>query len=326
MPWRGEKNPYLIWLSEVILQQTRVNQGRPYYEHFVKTYPTVESLASASEQEVLKSWEGLGYYSRARNLHKAAKAVSQELDGKFPKDFVTLQGLPGIGEYTAAAIASICYAEAVAVVDGNVNRLMSRLFAIQEDVYSSSGKRQIRHHAQSLLEQGAQPGEFNQAMMEFAAIHCVPKSPDCTNCSLSAHCAARAKGLVAQLPFRRKSKPIKHRYFTYHVALDKGFTYVRKRAEQDIWQGLYEFALEESNTPDKPIGIPEESLIASEAFEHILSHQKIHARFIIYRGKVRVKNSQLERVSLKQLGDLPFSRLSTKFMEKTKEIWESEKE
>ncbi len=240
LPWKGERDPYRIWLSEVILQQTRVEQGLPYYQKFVERYPTVRLLADAPEDEVLKLWEGLGYYSRARNLHAAAKSIAQA--GVFPDTYAGIRALKGVGDYTAAAIASFAFNLPHAVLDGNVYRVLARYFGIATPTDTPAAKKQFAALAQELLDP-ARPGDFNQAIMDFGATCCTPQQPGCAGCPLRSHCLAFQTGKVAGLPVKSKAPDKKKRFFIYLVARFQGDTFVRKRAEKDIWQDLYEFPL-----------------------------------------------------------------------------------
>jgi A/G-specific adenine glycosylase len=287
LPWRGITDPYKIWLSEIILQQTRVAQGLPYYEKFVNTFPTVQGLAKASEQQVLRLWQGLGYYSRARNLHACAKKVVNECGGKFPDNYIELQKLPGIGPYTAAAIASFAFRESVAVVDGNVFRVLARVFGIDEDIASPKGKQLFSQKASELID-AQQPDIFNQAMMEFGAMHCLPQNPLCNDCIFSKACVAHRDGLQKLLPVKEKKTKIRKRYFYYFVIRHQHKILMKKREGKDIWQGLYDFYLVESKrskTIDS-ILVEEQSLkklkpiSASKPIKHILSHQQLLVRFL----------------------------------------------
>lgn len=292
LPWRQTADPYKIWLSEVILQQTRVQQGLPYYNAFVKKYPDAGSLAAAPETDVLRLWQGLGYYSRARNLHAAAKTVAAEHKGRFPKTYAELLKLKGIGEYTAAAIASFCFGEAQAVVDGNVYRVLSRFFGIGTPIDSPAGKKEFRALAQELIDR-RNPGNFNQALMEFGALQCVPKNPDCENCPLVLHCQARKKKLVNKLPFKAGKTKVRDRYFYYLVFRHKGNVYLKRREEKDIWQGLHDFPLIETEaklSEKELMKSPEWKALFGSApyqlqdfsgeYRHLLSHQRLHVRFI----------------------------------------------
>ena len=242
LPWKGESDPYLIWLSEVILQQTRVEQGLPYFERFRERYPTVRDLAKAPQDEVMKLWEGLGYYSRARNLHAAARYIAEELEGRFPDTFEGILRLKGVGPYTAAAIASFAYGLPHAVLDGNVFRVLSRFFGIETPVDTSAGKKEFAELAQQLLDH-QDPGNYNQAIMDFGATQCTPKVPSCPACPLRMACTAYQKKKVANLPIKSKKIEKRQRFFHYLVISHKGKSLVRKRTGNDIWQNLYEFPL-----------------------------------------------------------------------------------
>ncbi|MFK8007531.1 MAG: A/G-specific adenine glycosylase [Saprospiraceae bacterium] len=245
MPWKGEKNPYLIWLSEIILQQTRVEQGLPYFLKFKEKYPTVHDLANATEDEVMKLWEGLGYYSRARNLHFSAKNISKNLNGEFPKTLDEILKLKGVGAYTAAAIASFAYDLPHAVVDGNVYRVLSRYFGIETPIDSTEGKKEFTVLANILLEK-KEAAIYNQAIMDFGATQCTPKLTDCKKCFLKKNCQAFQKGKVADLPIKSKKIKKKTRYFNYLVLNAGENVWVQKRNQKDIWQNLYEFPLVET--------------------------------------------------------------------------------
>ena len=246
LPWRETKDPYKIWLSEVILQQTQIKQGLPYYMSFVDRYPTVYDLAQAREEEVLKLWQGLGYYSRARNLLKAAQKVVKQFDGVFPKNYKTLLTLPGVGDYTASAVASICYEEPVAVLDGNVFRVLARYYGIDTPINSTEGRKLFKQRAEQILDK-KQPGEHNQGVMEFGALQCSPKSPNCQICPLKETCFAFQNGRVSTLPVKLKKVKIRKRYLNYLVfSTPEEDLIIRKRSKKGIWQNLYEFPLIES--------------------------------------------------------------------------------
>lgn len=246
LPWRQTKDPYCIWLSEIILQQTRVAQGLPYYNAFINAFPTVQDLANATEQEVLKLWQGLGYYSRARNLHFTAQYISKELEGVFPNNFKDLLQLKGVGDYTASAIASICFDEAAAVVDGNVYRVLSRYFGINTPINSSKGIKEFKQLAQELIDHD-QPGTFNQAIMEFGARYCIPSNPNCEQCTFNNVCVAYEKKLVSELPIKKGKVIIKKHYYNYVVFIDSnGNTLMEQRTQKGIWQHLYQFPLVET--------------------------------------------------------------------------------
>ncbi|MEM7103162.1 MAG: A/G-specific adenine glycosylase [Bacteroidota bacterium] len=247
MPWKGEKDPYLIWLSEIILQQTQVQQGKPYFLKFKSAYPTVHDLANADEDEVMKRWQGLGYYSRARNLHATAKYVSRELDGQFPETYEGLLSLKGVGAYTAAAIASFAFGKPVAVVDGNVYRVLTRFFGISEPIDTTIGKKQVRQLADKLLDR-SDPGAYNQAIMDFGADQCRPKKPQCSACPMTSECVAFKENTVAEFPVKVKKIKKKTRYFNYLVIEFEDGVYLQKRQDNDIWKDLYQFLLIETDT------------------------------------------------------------------------------
>lgn len=321
LPWRNTINPYLIWLSEIMLQQTRVAQGLPYYLRFVDAFPTVFDLASADEQQVLRHWQGLGYYSRARNLHKAAKYVVNEFNGVFPNSYSQLLKLPGVGTYTAAAIASFAYNEPVAVVDGNVYRVLARYFDIETDIASSSANAEFRELAQELIPHN-QPALFNQAIMEFGALQCVPKNPNCSICVFNSSCAALQKKKVGILPIKRKKAKVKNRFFNYLVIEDEfNNTVVNKREQQGIWQNLYEFPLHESvqavGEPDFDyLKLDNEVLsvveLGDSAVIHKLSHQHLHIKF----WKLQLSGVVDNGVQIAELNELPFPIVIHNFIEK----------
>jgi len=250
LPWRKTVDPYKIWLSEIMLQQTRVAQGTPYFMSFVSAFPTVFDLAAANEEQVLKLWQGLGYYSRARNLHKTAQYVANELSGIFPDNYNDLLKLKGVGEYTAAAIASFSYNEAVPVVDGNVFRVLSRYYNIDTDIAAASAKKEFVALAFELMPKDS-PALFNQAIMEFGALQCVPKSPNCGICVFNTSCAALQKKKVDQLPVKSKKLKVRNRFFNYLVVSDDNEnTIIQKRTAKGIWHNLYEFPLIETDAPE----------------------------------------------------------------------------
>ena len=292
LPWKAERDPYLIWLSEIILQQTRVAQGLPYYERFKAAYPRVTDLAGASEPEVLKMWEGLGYYSRARNLLAAARYVAMELDGRFPETYEGIRKLKGVGPYTAAAIASFAYDLPHAVLDGNVFRVLARYLGDATPVDSTAGKRHFGTLAQAALDED-RPAMYNQAIMDFGATVCTPRRPDCPSCPLRTDCRARAEGRIDALPYKAKKIKRRDRHFNYLVIEQEQATWLRRRPAGDIWQGLYEFPLLESSAPvrtqrelrslpDWSPWLAEESVTlraVTPPQAQQLSHQRIIARF-----------------------------------------------
>lgn len=303
LPWRLKPDPFRVWLSEIILQQTRVEQGRPYYESFIKEFPDVNALARAPQDKVLRLWQGLGYYSRARNLHRCAREISERMAGKFPQTSEALVELPGIGPYTAAAIASICFDEFVPVVDGNVFRVLSRVFGIYDPIDTPAGKRTFTALANTLISvasglSGTRAGDYNQAVMEFGALQCVPKSPDCGKCPLHSMCHARAQEAVSALPVKSKSTAKKIRHFHYLVVTDGRKTLLRQRTSKDIWNGLYDFPVLEGEIVD--LKKPFRKLIRTAGSEltskgrlirqkdlgvsrHVLTHQEIEAHFHLFQ-------------------------------------------
>ncbi len=292
LPWRSTLNPYTIWLSEIILQQTRVDQGMSYYLKFIKKFPTVFDLAAASEEQVLKLWQGLGYYSRARNLHFSAKYIVNELNGEFPATYNELLKLKGVGDYTASAIASICFNEPTAVVDGNVYRVLSRYFGMDTAINSSAGIKEFKQLAQQLINE-ENPGTHNQAIMEFGALMCKPNNPDCTICPLNNSCYALSKNSVKDLPVKEKKAKIKTRHFNYIVVQSSDHKTKIVKRETGIWRNLYEFPLvESSNFMDEKQLIEHEifkelftnmettvELFDKEVLVHKLTHQHIYAKF-----------------------------------------------
>ena len=288
LPWRATTDPYFIWLSEVILQQTRVNQGLPYYEEFVRTFPSIHELAHATEQRVLRLWQGLGYYTRARNLHKCAKAIVEHHAGRFPSSYDDLLKLPGIGSYTAAAIASFGFGKHVAVLDGNVLRILSRIFGLDIAINSPEGKKVFTRLANELLPIHS-PALHNQAVMEFGALLCTPKTPQCPECPFKSSCVAYNQNLVGVLPVKAKKQKSKKRYFFYLVLEKDKSLLMKKRVEKDIWHGLFDFVLIEKDKPVKPQRLIEENQLwfreaatvyVSKLYKHVLTHQTIHCRFI----------------------------------------------
>ncbi|TRX58394.1 A/G-specific adenine glycosylase [Fulvivirga sp. M361] len=294
LPWRNTHDAYKIWLSEVILQQTRVKQGLPYYEQFISKYPNIFDLANAEEQDVLRTWQGLGYYSRARNLHKCAKIICTNYGGKFPNTYKSILKLPGIGPYTAAAIASFAFGEKVAVVDGNVYRVLSRIFGIKDDIATGPGQKAFALKAQQLISED-DPDIYNQGIMEFGAIHCTPKQPGCMTCIFHLECEARRKGIQDKLPVKSKKLKVRKRYFNYICIRYNDKLLLRQRKKKDIWQGLYDFYLVETKQKveiDDLIAtdglvmelVREKAMMElSEEYVHILSHQRIYTRFLTFR-------------------------------------------
>ena len=327
LPWRNTTDPYLIWLSEVILQQTRVDQGYAYFNKFVETYPTVELLANAEEDEVLKLWQGLGYYSRARNLHSTAKFIVNEYNGVFPSEYKDVLNLKGIGEYTAAAIVSFAYNHPYAVVDGNVYRVLSRIFAIDEPIDNGRGKRVFNELAMVLLDK-SNAGIHNQAIMEFGSLQCTPISPNCADCPASTLCLAYAQGEVSRYPVKIGKVKNRKRYFNYFDIRVGDFMYLHKRTDKDIWQGLYELPLVESErslTNDELCGVKgfrdlfptgEIRVRHITQMKHVLSHQTIYATFyqVEIPGNLLIDEKYL-KIKIEEVDLYPVSRLSHKYLE-----------
>ena len=330
LPWRSISDPYKIWISEIILQQTRVNQGLDYYVRFVDRFRTVQKLAEATEDEVLKYWQGLGYYSRARNLHKAAKQIIIDFGGIFPENHNDVLKLSGVGDYTAAAICSLAYNQPYAVVDGNVYRVLSRIFGIKTPIDSGAGKREFAGLAQKLLSK-SDPANHNQAMMEFGALQCVPSSPNCENCSLKSVCRAFEMNEISNLPVKTNKTKTTNRYFNYLYIKFGDNTFLQKRTAKDVWQNLYEFPLFES---DKLLELND--LIKNEDFQelfagiedvnilkttnpvkHILSHRVILAQFItVTISETNDKLNQFIEVPLNEIDHFAVSRLMELFLQK----------
>jgi A/G-specific adenine glycosylase len=293
LPWKGETDPYRIWLSEIILQQTRAEQGRPYYERFTSSYPDVHALAAASEQQAFKHWEGLGYYARCRNMLKTAREVSENLSGTFPASYEGLLALPGVGPYTAAAIASFAFGLPHAVLDGNVYRVLARYFGIMHPTDGTAGKALFQALADAVLDQDA-PAGYNQAIMDFGATVCTPAAPACSSCPVSGRCVALRAGLVAELPLRAKKAPLRQRWFHYLVVRFEDEVWIRQRRGKDIWNGLYEPYLFEAEAALDRQELPPETLptgVTTAAFggavSQKLSHQQINSRFFVLDCAVR---------------------------------------
>lgn len=323
LPWRKSKNPYFIWLSEIMLQQTRVAQGLTYYVKFTTTFPTVFDLAKADESTVLKMWQGLGYYSRARNLHFSAKQISKELNGIFPSTYAEIIKLKGVGDYTASAISSICFNEPSAVVDGNVYRTLSRYFGIHTAINSTSGIKEFKLLAQTLIDT-SQPGTYNQALMDFGALHCKPQNPLCETCPFSDSCEAFEKKLTKELPVKERKIKVRKRYFNFLVIkTDDHKTILAERKGKGIWQGLYQFPLIENTET-----ISEKEIITSKEFNdlfpaettislfnkkeivHKLSHQHLYTQFWIVETKT-LKNAN---ISWENIQDFPVPVLIANFL------------
>jgi A/G-specific adenine glycosylase len=321
LPWRKTKDPYKIWLSEVLLQQTRVQQGLPYYVKFLELFPDVFALANATEQEILKAWQGLGYYSRARNLHKTAKLIATS-GGKFPQNHKELLKLPGIGEYTSAAILSISFNLPFAVLDGNVYRVLARLFLIAEPVNSSSAKKIFNEKAAQLLD-NKQPGEFNQAMMELGAMVCTPQNPSCIICPVQHICMAFKANNTDAYPVKLPKKQQKQRYFHYLVVKQNEEIFFKKRTGKDIWQNMYELPMVEKESTEElsPSDIKnmigaEVKVKAGKTYKHILSHQVIHAKVYEVEAGYGVPAKNFTPANPEKIKKLPLPRLIEKILDK----------
>ena len=309
LPWRETSSPYAIWLSEIILQQTRIEQGRPYWERFMQRWPAVEDLAAASEDEVLREWQGLGYYSRARNLHHAAKQVV--VGGGFPTSIDGLRALKGVGDYTAAAIGSFAFNLPVAVVDGNVFRVLSRYYGITTPINTTEGKREFTALAQSLLPTD-QASAFNQAMMDFGAVQCTPQSAQCQNCPLADSCAAFREGRVGQLPVKLRTLKVRERRLLYIYIRCKGMTAIHRRGAGDIWQGLYEPWLTET--------VPFGAVLLRQNVKHVLTHRVLYADFWLWETDERpqlpadyfwINESDIDQYAVPRLIEILLESLNT---------------
>ncbi len=309
LPWRETRDPYAIWLSEIILQQTRIEQGRPYWERFMKQWPTVEALAQATEDEVLREWQGLGYYSRARNLHTAAQQVVAM--GGFPTTLEGIKALKGVGDYTAAAIGSIAFDLPAAVVDGNVYRVLARHYGISTPINTTEGKKEFTQLAQSLLPP-QQASAFNQAMMDFGAIQCTPSNPQCLQCPLQDSCIAFREGRTDALPVKQKTLKVKERQLTYIYIRCNGYTAIHRRPAGDIWQGLYEPWLTEQ--------VPQGAVLQRQHVKHVLTHRILYADFWLWEvdkrptlpeGYFWIKEDEVGNYGVPRLIELLIETLNT---------------
>ena len=330
MPWKATKDAYTIWLSEIILQQTRVEQGRPYFNKFIAAYPNVTDLANAPEDEVMRLWEGLGYYSRARNLHFTAKYIAEELNGIFPNTYETIKQLKGVGTYTAAAIASFAYDLPHAVVDGNVYRVLSRIFGIDTPIDTTKGKKEFAKLADELLAK-KQAAAYNQAIMDFGATQCVPKNPNCEICPMQSECVAFRADLVSRLPVKSKKMKKKSRFFNYlFIKIEKEHSILRKRVEKDIWQNLYELPMIETSVflskkelekhdfwhtffIEKPAFLLKN---ISKIYKQQLTHRTIHARFfeieLLESDEIADKNAI--KVSISDFSEYAFPKIVNTYL------------
>ncbi len=309
LPWRNTVDPYYIWISEIILQQTRVDQGLSYYEKFIRHFPTIQDLANANEEKVMKLWQGLGYYNRAKNMHHTAKHITHELNGMFPTTYKEIIKLKGVGEYTAAAISSFCYDEIKAVVDGNVFRLLSRYYGINTPIDKTQGKKEFQELANELIDK-SNPGMFNQAIMEFGALQCKP-IPKCEKCPLISSCIAFNEKRTKELPFKTKKIKQKKRYFNFLVTTDNRFIYIEQRLKKDIWNKLFQFPnieteLELAQFPDyqQLINVNNLTIQSSIQVKHILTHQILYCKFWLL-----VSNEELPEIE--NFKKIPIHELKT---------------
>lgn len=303
LPWRTSKNPYFIWISEVVLQQTRVEQGAPFYYRLVTTFPTVEALACADEQEVLLAWKGLGYYSRARNLHKAARQVMEEYGGVFPTQYMELLKLPGIGSYTAAAISSISYNEPVAAIDGNIIRIISRLLDISEPVESASTARQIKEYANEILSTD-RPGDFNQALMDLGSLQCTPKSPSCPECPLFEICLARINKTQHLRPVKKPKKKAINRFLLFKITINQRKVLMVQQQKGSIWENLYLFPFDEHPSEEEFLSkISMETNVLIGHSVHVLSHQRLN--YAVIMSCVEQSKADGYWLTLEEVHDLP---------------------
>lgn len=324
MPWRQTSDPYKIWLSEIILQQTRVDQGWAYYLKFIEKYPKVDLLADDSEDNVLKLWQGLGYYSRARNLHKTAKLVKEEHGSVFPNNYQQLIGLKGIGPYTAAAIASIAFDEPVAVLDGNVYRILSRYYGIYTPIDQPSARKEFTQLANTLVP-AKQAGDFNQAMMDFGATVCTPRNPLCNTCMFNQTCFASLHNQQQNFPVKAKKTAVKERILHYLFVTNGKDFLIQQRTGNDIWKGLYELVLLEENHDfagskkqmARELGVPVNKLLARQVYEtkHVLTHRIIHSYFYLVQVDQLPASKTWKKTNRHNYHDFAVSRLTEKFFE-----------
>ncbi len=326
LPWRLNKVPYYVWISEIILQQTRVDQGTDYFLRFIERFPTIDSLANSSENEVLKMWQGLGYYSRARNIHFAAQQIMNNFNGKFPVTYPEIRSLKGVGDYTAAAVASISFGLPYAAVDGNVYRVLSRIYGIATPTDSSKGKKEFSELAMQLLDK-QNPGSYNEAVMEFGALQCTPRKPDCSVCPFEQQCVAFNRSEITKLPVKTNKIKIRHRFFNYLYLKHEKTIILEQRLENDIWQNLYQLPLIESLK-----ALTLEELIVHEKFHslfktesitiesasneilHLLSHQKLHVRFIEISLSKSEINKNWIKIAPELLHEYPIPKLIDNFL------------
>lgn len=310
LPWRGERDVYRVWVSEIILQQTRVVQGWDYYLRFVEAFPNVRSLAAADEATVLRLWQGLGYYSRARNMHAAAQQIMERHHGQFPKTYDEIRALKGIGDYTAAAICAFAYQQPYPAIDGNALRVICRIFGITENIMAESTKKQVKELCQKLIKD-CNPAEFNQAMMDFGSLQCVPKNPDCRNCPLASECYAQKHNSVDLLPVSIKNIKIKKRYFHYFLLIQNDKILIEKRGKNDIWANLYQLPMLETDNSK----LLDFKVLYKK--KHQLTHQSLEAVFYEIGDEESLPKSELERrwIPFKKIKEYAFPTLVVKFLE-----------
>lgn len=328
MPWKGEKDPYKIWLSEIILQQTRIEQGLGYYQKFIEKFPTIQKLASATDSKIYKLWEGLGYYNRCKNLIETARFISIDRQGIFPDNYEEILSLKGVGSYTASAIASFAYNLPYAVVDGNVFRVLARFFGIKKAIDSAEGKKYFSKLANELLNKD-QPGTYNQALMDFGAVVCKPVNPQCLLCVFNNYCYAFQNDLIKKLPVKKKKRKIRNRWFYYIIMEYKNRLYIRQRTDNDIWKNLYEFVLIESGKKtdvNKILGqAVKKDIFSKNSYtvqsvspiqSQLLSHQKISGQFIKLKLKRAPSFPKLFSVSPLQLTQYAFPKFINVFLQR----------
>ncbi len=314
LPWRRTKDPYLIWLSEIILQQTRVDQGLSYYLAFCSKYPTIKHLANAPEDEVMKLWQGLGYYSRARNLHKTAQIVTEKYKGKFPNTFSEIRALPGIGDYTASAVASFAFNLCYPVLDGNVARVIARLFGVIAPIDTLAGKAELMRVLNDLIDK-KNPGEFNQAIMEFGAMHCKPKKPLCSNCPFSKDCYAFKQSVVDILPMKKNKTVVKPRRLDYLICIEDQHLWLKKRTQSDIWKHLYDFPETDEKTAKK---FKKSQLLGTT--QHLLSHQNLSIFFWKVESLSEMLKFSAKKVPISELFRYAMPKPISKFLSDNQHI------
>jgi len=323
LPWRNNPEPYAIWLCEIIMQQTRIDQGLAYWQRFINTWPTVKDLAQAPLEEVLKQWQGLGYYSRARNLHKAAQVITHEMNGVFPETAVGWKALPGVGPYTAAAVSSICFNESVAAIDGNVLRVLSRYLDITEPIDRPSGRKPIESFASAWIHP-TEPGNHNQALMELGALVCRPRNPDCSSCPLSNSCRSvqSSPGQTPTPPIKAGKTRVENIALTFHVVTDGYHIWMKQRPQAGIWGGLWEFpSTEEGTAFPAAATLPDQHLIRTcenqgqwgQSFVHVLSHRRLHCRFLIWKAATAIPPASGEWFTWQAAQNLPIPRAIDRF-------------